>query len=414
MAKRRPENQLTQNNWDDELEKDEVGQFQKADDTEIKNRVFRVAKRRIARPSDESDGDGGEPNAKPVSVFSGFSLISNKSADAPASKPAFSFGSGFSTQPFASNAIGSSFGGVSAAAAATTAKTDANKPSEFVVKLKELNDAVLKCIKGHIDSGKACILTPIFNDYGKYVKELEEKDKSAVSSSPAKASNTTAAAVAARAPFTFSFSQNATKSTAAAESVGASTNASTVVAAPTQTASTTGLFSFSSSNSKPSTTFGASSSGFTFSSGFQAPKPADNDKKGDTNGDTNADDENDEPPKVEFKPVVEEESIYTKRCKVFVKEEGEFKERGTGTLFLKKVNDEKVQLIVRADTNLGNILLNFLLKSAAPPKRLKNNVMIVCVPTPEADPTKPKSVLIRVKTEDDATELLQEVEKYQN
>lgn len=59
-------------------------------------------------------------------------------------------------------------------------------------------------------------------------------------------------------------------------------------------------------------------------------------------------------------------------------------------------------------------MLNFLLTSAAPPKRLKNNVMIVCVPTPDADATKPKSVLIRVKTEDDAQELLQEIEKYQN
>lgn len=411
MAKRRPEKQLTQNNWDDELEKDEGGQFQKADDREMKNRVFRVAKRRIARPADESDAGADSP--KPASVFSGFSLVSNKSAsDATASKPAFSFGSGFSSQPFGSTVVGSSFGGVSAAAATTTTtiKTDTNKSSEFILKLRELNDGVLKCIKGHIESGKACILTPIFNDYEKYVKELEEKDKNAPSSSSAKANNMTAAAAAAvstaPAPFTFSFS--AAKS--ATESAGPS--ASTVTAVPTQSASNTGLFSFN--NSKSTTTFGAPSTGFSFSSGFQAPKPVDNDNKGDTNGDTNAEDESDEPPKVEFKPVVEEESIYSKRCKVFVKEGAEFKERGTGTLFLKKVKDDKVQLVVRADTNLGNILLNFLLTSAAPPKRLKNNVMIVCVPTPDADATKPKSVLVRVKTEDDATELLEEIEKYQN
>lgn len=409
MAKRRPEKQLTQNNWDDELERDEVGQFQKAGDTEMKNRVFRVAKRRIARQSDEPDADG-ESSAKPVSVFSGFSLISNKSSltgatETAPSKP-FSFGSGFSSQPFGSTMVGSSFGG------ATVAKADDNKSSEFVVKLKELNDAVLKCIKGHIESGKACILTPIFHDYEKYVKELEEKDKNAVSSSPAKANNTTTAAAAApsssAAPFAFSFS--AAKSAAPTESAGTSTNAasSAVTAASTQS-----LFSF---NNKPTTTFGAPSSGFSFSSGFQAPKPADNANKdkADTNGgDANADDENDEPPKVEFKQVVEEESIYSKRCKVFVKEDGDFKDRGTGTLYLKKVKDDKVQLIVRADTNLGNILLNFLLTSAAAPKQLKNNVMIGCVPTPDADATKPKSVLIRVKTGDDAIELLQEIEKYQ-
>lgn len=408
MAKRRPEKQLTQNNWDDEMEKDDVGQFQKADDTEMKNRVFRVAKRRIARPSDETDG--GESSVKPVSVFSGFSLVSNKSSltgatETAPSKPTFSFGSGFSSQPFGSTMVGSTFGGTSTAAKAN----DDNKSSEFVVKLKELNDAVLKCIKGHIESGKACILTPIFHDYEKYVKELEDKDKNAVSSSPAKANNSLTATTTAAAPFTFSFS--AAKSAAPTESTGASViAASTVTAAPTQS-----LFSFM--DNKPTTTFGSSSTGFSFSAtGFQAPKPANNDNKdnADTNGgDANADDESDEPPKVEFKQVVEEESIYSKRCKVFVKEEGDFKDRGTGTLYLKKVKEDKIQLIVRADTNLGNILLNFLLTSAAPPKRLKNNVMIVCVPTPEADATKPKSVLIRVKTEDDATELLQEIEKYQ-
>lgn len=411
MAKRRPETQLTQNNWNDEMEKDEVGQFQKADDSEMKNRVFRVAKRRIQRSSDETDA-GGESSAKPVSVFSGFSLISNKSSltgatETAPSKPTFSFGSGFSSQPFGSTTVGSTFGGTSAA---TTAKAnDNNKSSEFVVKLKELNDAVLKCIKGHIDSGKACILTPIFNDYEKYVKELEDKDKNAVSSSPAKANNSTATAASGAGATTTpaaQFSFSAAKSPA--ESTGTSVNAaSTVTAAPTQS-----LFSF-----KPTTTFGSSSTGFSFSSGgFQAPKPANNDNKdmADTNGgDANADDESDEPPKVEFKPVVEEESIYSKRCKVFVKEDGNYKDRGTGTLYLKKVKDDKVQLIVRADTNLGNILLNFLLTSAAPPKPLKNNVMIVCVPTPDADATKPKSVLIRVKTEDDATELIQEIEQYQ-
>lgn len=407
MAKRRPETQLTQNNWNDEMEKDEVGQFQKADDTEMKNRVFRVAKRRIQPSSDETDA-GGESSAKPVSVFSGFSLISNKSSmtgatETAPSKPTFSFGSGFSSQPFGSTAVGSTFGGASTAAAKAT---DDNKSSEFVVKLKELNDAVLKCIKGHIESGKACILTPIFHDYEKYVKELEVKDKNAVSSSAAKANNSTATVAAATTTAAAQFSFSAAKSPT--DSAGASVNAaSTVTAAPTQS-----LFSF-----KPTTAFGSSSTGFSFSSGgFQAPKPANNDNKdnADTNGgDANADDESDEPPKVEFKPVVEEESIYSKRCKVFVKEEGDFKDRGTGTLYLKKVKDDKVQLIVRADTNLGNILLNFLLTSAAPPKRLKNNAMIVCVPTPEADATKPKSVLIRVKTEDDASELIQEIEKYQ-
>lgn len=405
MAKRRPDHQLTQENWDDDVERPEVGQFQKADDKEIQNRVIRVAKRRIGQ-STSNETDAKETSGKPVSVFSGFSLISNKSSiggDAAPAKPTFSFGSTFSSQP--SGAPFTSSSTASAAAFGAPSKPGADgKSSGFITKLKDLNDAVLKCIKGHIESGKSCILTPIFKDYEKYVKELEEQDKNAATStsslsSPVKANNANSSATGGAAP-TFSFSFSAAKSTAATDS-SSTKAASSVVSASTATP----MFSFGA----------ASSSGFSFSSAIQTAKPAESDKKADNeNGNTeNADDENDEPPKVEFKPVVEEESIYSKRCKVFVKEDGHYKDRGTGTLYLKKVKDDKVQLIVRADTNLGNILLNFLLTSAAPPKPLKNNVMIVCVPTPESDATKPKSVLVRVKTEDDANELIQEIEQYQ-
>lgn len=42
------------------------------------------------------------------------------------------------------------------------------------------------------------------------------------------------------------------------------------------------------------------------------------------------------------------------RCKLFYKKESEFKEKGVGTLHLKLTEQKKTQLIVRADTNLGN------------------------------------------------------------
>lgn len=418
MAKRRPDQQLTQNNWDDELESDEVGQFQKADASEMKNRVIRTAKRRLR--GDETDSSEG--GAKPVSVFSGFSLLSNKSstlgsdaaAAATAAKPLFSFGSGFSSQqPSAATAPFSSSSTVATSIfGAKTTTTDENKSSEFITKLKELNDAVLSCIKGHIDNGKACILTPIFKDYEKYVKELEDKNKNVTTTSPIKTNHVNNPTSTTGAPFSFTLNSN-NKPATSTENPSTST-AAAVADAPTQSASVAPMFSFG----KPSTTsaFGSSAStGFTFSSAIQVPKPADNGKKtdGGTNGNTEkAEDEEDEPPKVEFKPVVEEESIYSKRCKVFVKDDGDYKDRGTGTLYLKKVTDDKVQLIVRADTNLGNILLNILLTSGVPAKRLKNNVVLVCIPTPESDP-KPRSVLIRVKGEDDATELLEEIQKHQ-
>lgn len=41
------------------------------------------------------------------------------------------------------------------------------------------------------------------------------------------------------------------------------------------------------------------------------------------------------------------------RCKLFYKKENEFKEKGVGTLHLKLVSEGKLQLLVRADTNLG-------------------------------------------------------------
>ncbi|XP_037951305.1 nuclear pore complex protein Nup50 [Teleopsis dalmanni] len=122
-------------------------------------------------------------------------------------------------------------------------------------------------------------------------------------------------------------------------------------------------------------------------------------------------DEDDEPPKVEFKQVVEEDAIYSKKCKVFIKKEGNYTERGVGTLYIKAVDENKKQLIVRADTSLGNVLVNLILNSSIPAQRLgKNNVMMVCLPTPEM--TQPTSLLLRVKTGEEADDLLENIEKH--
>jgi len=57
----------------------------------------------------------------------------------------------------------------------------------------------------------------------------------------------------------------------------------------------------------------------------------------------------------------------------------------------------------------GNILLNVLIPPNMPCTRTgKNNVLIVCVPNPPLDekqPTLPVTMLIRVKTSEDADEL---------
>jgi nuclear pore complex protein Nup50 len=81
--------------------------------------------------------------------------------------------------------------------------------------------------------------------------------------------------------------------------------------------------------------------------------------------------------------------------------------------YLKKIDDsDKIQLIVCADTNLGNILLNLILTSGLPASRMgKNNVMLVCISTPDAKPP-PVSVLLRLKSGDDADKLLAEIQKH--
>lgn len=48
-------------------------------------------------------------------------------------------------------------------------------------------------------------------------------------------------------------------------------------------------------------------------------------------------------------------------------------DNGVGTLYIRPVDEEgtKYQAIVRADTNLGNILLNIILKDSIPSKRVR-------------------------------------------
>ncbi|KAG9280395.1 nuclear pore complex protein Nup50 [Astyanax mexicanus] len=171
-------------------------------------------------------------------------------------------------------------------------------------------------------------------------------------------------------------------------------------------------FSSSSSSSSSSTSlFGGAASTGTSSSTFSftaaKTETASNSQTADENG--GAEEESDEPPVPVVKEIKEKDAFYSKKCKLFYKKESEFKEKGVGTLHLKMVSEGKLQLLVRADTNLGNILLNIMVPSTMPCTRTgKNNVMVVCVPNPPVDdknPTTPVPMLIRVKTAEDADEL---------
>merc|ERR1712037_451482 len=122
-------------------------------------------------------------------------------------------------------------------------------------------------------------------------------------------------------------------------------------------------------------------------------------------------DEEEEAVKVDEKSeaVVEEDAFFSKKCKLFYKKEDAYTERGLGTIHLKLTDEKKVQVVVRAGTSLGNILLNVLISEGIPVERVgKNNVMVICVPNPpidlKADP-QPTTFLIRVKTSEEADEM---------
>ena len=81
-------------------------------------------------------------------------------------------------------------------------------------------------------------------------------------------------------------------------------------------------------------------------------------------------------------------------------------------LHLKKIDGGKTQLVVRAETNLGNILLNILVNDKMNPTKRTNNVQFVCIPNPVIKGVEgPTSMLVKVKTADLADELLKKLEE---
>lgn len=97
---------------------------------------------------------------------------------------------------------------------------------------------------------------------------------------------------------------------------------------------------------------------------------------------------------------------------MFVMKDKEYVERGLGQLYIKKQDSDcKAQLLVRSASATGQILLNVLLIPSIEPKRLgKNNVQLACIAMP-GDAT-PSIVMIRVKTGEDADELVAKIDEF--
>lgn len=448
MAKRVASSDLNHDNWDKEDKHEEAGTFRKADDSTLQSRVIRQAKRRsTSSPYSSSDSPLKAGEKKSVFAnFSGFKLPTSTSA------VTFNFGSGgtaatdgsSSSKESSTSSVQQKNGilkeTVNEPATKTNVEDDknvtdkyVNKPAGFYADLKALNESVSKWIQTHVEKNSCCVLTPVFKDYERHLTTIENKyitpQKANTTPSEKEKWGVPASSISKtvnQESFNFSFGL---KSSADKFSPGGffmtppivKKPENSVQEEPSKTQSSSVLSTFNQNFVSPAQSSSSSSTEekqqpplqFSFSSqkpftfaNVSKPEGGSGEKEKDEDG-------NEEPPKAEFTPVVEKDAVYTQRCKVFVKKGGSFQDRGVGTLFLKPVSGgAKTQLLVRADTSLGNVLLNTLLFQSMPLQRMgTNNVMLVCVPTPEAEPP-PIPVLLRVKTAEDADKLLDTLKEH--
>jgi len=437
MSKRGATSELNRDNWNDEEEPEEAGTWKQAPSEAIKGRVFKQARRRLAADGQDED----KPKA-----FAGFAGFSKKEAPATG---LFSFLSQTKQPAPVASPVKTVENGSSSASA------DDSSEKEYLASLRVLNETVTTWIADHVKKNPCCVLTPIFQDYEKHLKELESKRSAAVKQTPSSQTTSTLklgsslsqSEAATKTSFSFSstLASNAMPtpvtpaietpastfsfglgskptSTAPAADKPASTfsfglgSKSTLTASATETPASTFSFGLGSKPFASSTEEKKEGAAAPFSFSFGSVKPVAAEAKKEEAEKDNDEDDEDAPPKVEIKPVQEDDAFYSIRCKLFYKKDASYAEKGVGTLHLKKTKEDKTQLVIRADTTLGNILLNIFLNPQITTQRVgKNNVMLVCVPNPPIDPKNPSSVptpmLLRVKTDSDADQLLKKLDE---
>jgi nuclear pore complex protein Nup50 len=365
-------------------------------------------------PSFSFGGSSTTPDSEPSKADkpAGFAFMSKSNDTTSAAKDPVTlngkssvFGAGVSAK--ASTPM---FGAVKAFSSDKAESTPANSSSkgggdskeyneDYLAHLKALNLQVTEWIKRHIEENPLVLLSPVFQDYEKHLKEISEKYPPKTPSKPKTAGTTS-----------FQISPSVRSPVKPSESIKPFSFAPSA-ATSTEQKSESFKFGFGAGGSEnkqdpPAFSLGAkpAAGGFSFGSApLQSAPPA-------AAAATTDEADEDAPPKVEVKQVVEDDALYSRKCKLFYKKGEEYVDKGVGMLHLKSADNGRTQLLVRADTNLGNILLNILLNPDIPTTRVgKNNVMLVCVPNPPIDAKNPSSVplpmLIRVKTGDDADEL---------
>ncbi|XP_069619425.1 nuclear pore complex protein Nup50 isoform X4 [Ranitomeya imitator] len=448
MAKRVADKELTDRNWDQEEETEDAGRFCVASQDVLKGREIKKAKRRNLGSESESSGAfkgfkglfapsgasfggfGSESTAKSFDGLTNGSRTPSMFTSKPLGESKQSVGSLFANGPSPSTPGASSAAKTNGEKSSSTSGSGPNKSigsSDYNKQLASLNFSVRDWIVKHVDSNPLCDLSPIFKDYEQHIATIEQKygtsSDSGSESDNSKGIQTipsfASSKVEPKPSFTFTCKENKSEQPARSPSEKKTPLSEKK---PPPSAS---LFSFGQKADTSSfASFGSgSAAGFSFVAGAASlfgkdtnkssvgasPVVSASTKKSEESGEGGDEEEVEEPPKVVIQEVKEDDAFYSKKCKLFYKKDNEFKEKGVGTLHLKTLGDKKVQLLIRADTNLGNILLNILVQPSLPCSRMgKNNVMIVCVPNPPIDEKNrsvPVTMLIRVKTTEDADEL---------
>ncbi|XP_029651217.1 nuclear pore complex protein Nup50 [Octopus sinensis] len=414
MAKRNATSELNDRNWDEEEEDEEAGEFVAAKKDILKQRNIIKAKRR-SNISTASPGGGIFAN------FAGFSSTTNATTTTATTTPAATL-TNSSMKPLLG--VSKPTGAASSITGASAGSDESD--SKLHVQLKKLNKSVLQWMQQHVAKDPYCILTPIFKDYEKYLKTIQDECKA---KSDTKDTGSIPEAITEQE--TNLDSEKSKEEDQSKPDLKSSSSSSSSIwpnLSVTNPLLSSGSSSSSSSSGGTTTSTAQTSISTTPAFGGFNFKPADTQSTfsfASTLNTSNAvkgsnPDEEDEyvPPKAEVKEIKEEGSVYSKRCKLFYEKDKNWIDKGIGNLHVKPFQD-KAQLIIRADTNLGNILLNIMLFPTMQLKRQgKNNVSLVCIPNPPltkgGTENKPVPLLIRVKSGEEADDLLAQLNKHKH
>jgi len=447
MSKRAPGSTLTQDNWDNDDKNEEQGNWTKAKESTLKQRVIMKAKRRGVTSSDSASKGIG-------SAFGGFG------AKMATTKPS----TGFSFE----------------------AKTEDKKEEEVKTDKKvktsddeviRLNKSLLDWCKAHLEKDPVCDFRPVFDDYKKHMDKIDKMyghkwvDMATPSEENGTSKNGTSEPEVKKPSFSFgktdekkeevakpSFSFGSTSSEKKDEekskplfSFGKTESKSEEKKDPpkfsfgggSEKAKEPPKFSFGSKSddkkdekeepakpaggffanlggSKPASSgfsFGSSSSGTSSAAFTFAPTATGSSAASSSTAPSTKEDEEYVPPVAETKEFDDaKDALYQKKSKIFYLKDGNYKEIGVGLLFVKPLENDKASILVRADNTLGNILLNVAIPpSPAPVKQGKNNCLLPVVPNPPIEGVEGAvPLLIRVKTSDDADELIEIIKSKQS